>query len=256
MASRNKRTADLLPVFRQMIGDASRIVAFTGAGISTESGIPDFRGPSGIWGKMKPVQFQDFISSEEVRQESWRRKFENDAVIKDAQPNQGHRSVAKLQKAKKLSKVITQNIDNLHQNSGIPDDQVIELHGNATYAHCLSCNHHYALEDLKQQFQEQGRIQPCALCQGIIKSATISFGQNMPEKEMQQAHEAVLSCDLCVVLGSSLVVYPAAMFPELAKKNGATLVIINQEDTPLDDIADLNIQDKIGQTMTFATEEL
>jgi NAD-dependent deacetylase len=237
---------------RRLVDEAERIVFFTGAGISTESGIPDFRSPgTGLWNKMKPIQFQDFIASDEVRQESWRRRFSGDRAMERAKPNRGHLAVARLAEQGKAIAVITQNVDNLHQDSGVPDERVIELHGNASYARCLSCRMRYEMADLEAQFVKHQRIDPCSRCGGIIKSATISFGQAMPEDEMARAQTAVESCDLCIVVGSSLVVYPAAGFPEYAKRLGARLAIVNREETPLDDIADVVVHEEIGPTLGY-----
>lgn len=225
---------------------------FTGAGISTESGIPDFRSPgTGLWTKMRPIQFQDFIASDSMRQESWRRRFTGPRTIENAKPNKGHDAIAKLIRDGKASAVITQNVDNLHQNSGINPDRVIELHGNTSYAKCLDCRMRYEITDLERQFHTTGRVDPCIECGGIIKSATISFGQTMPENEMRRAQEQTVRCDLFIVVGSSLVVYPAAGFPELAKEYGAKLVIVNREATPLDSIADLVVHREIGPTLSF-----
>ena len=236
-----------------MIEKARSIVVFTGAGISTESGIPDFRSPgTGLWNKIKPIEFQDFIASDEVRQESWRRRFDNrDSRWDEAEPNNGHRAVAKLIEEGKASAVITQNVDNLHQESGVPDEQVIELHGNTRYAKCLTCETRYELADLKQQYQTVGRVGPCSRCGGIVKTATISFGQAMPQDAMARAQAATNACDLFIVIGSSLVVYPAAGFPEYATRLGAKLVIVNREPTPLDGIADLVLHAEIGPTMSY-----
>ncbi len=235
-----------------MIDAAERIVCFTGAGISTESGIPDFRSPgTGLWNKIKPIQFQDFIASEEARQESWRRKFSGDRSFEDAVPNKGHQALARLVEMGKCTAIITQNVDNLHQDSGVPDSQVIELHGNTSYASCLSCGTRYELADLQTQFEQQGQVEPCSRCGGIIKTATISFGQSMPEQEMVRAQTAVEDCDLCIVLGSSLTVYPAAGFPEYAKRLGAKLAIVNREETPLDTYADVVVREQIGPTMSL-----
>jgi NAD-dependent deacetylase len=243
---------DELERFQSLIAAARRVVVFSGAGISTESGIPDFRSPgTGLWTKMKPVMFQDFIASDEVRQESWRRRFDGDRVIERAKPNKGHEAVAKLVREGKVTAVITQNVDNLHQDSGVPDAQVIELHGNARYAKCLDCELRYELADLEQEFLRTRRVGPCRSCGGIVKSATISFGQAMPEREMERALAATRDCDLFIVIGSSLVVYPAAGFPEMAKDRGAPLVILNREPTPLDPIADLVLHREIGQTMSY-----
>ena len=236
----------------RLIDSSHRIVFFTGAGISTESGIPDFRTPgSGLWTKMKPIPFQEFVASEDVRQESWRRRFSGDRTLENARANKGHRSVAQLVDEGRCIAVITQNVDNLFQDAGIPDDKVIELHGNAGYARCLSCGIRYELADLESQFRETGRVQPCSACGGIVKSATISFGQAMPEAAMQRAQEATESCDLMVVAGSSLVVYPAAGFPEYAKQLGARVAIVNREETPLDPIADVVVNREIGPTLSF-----
>ena len=236
----------------QLTEESGSIVCFTGAGISTESGIPDFRSPgTGLWNKMKPIQFQDFVSSEKARTESWQRKFSGDRTMEDAQPNQGHYALARLVEQGVCRGIITQNVDNLHQNSGVPEDKVVELHGNATFASCLNCGVRYELAALEAQFTQLGRVEPCASCAGIIKTATISFGQSMPEAEMQRAQSLVDSCDLMIVLGSSLTVYPAAAFPEYAKRRGAMLAIVNREPTPLDSVADIVIHEQIGPTMAM-----
>ena len=239
---------------RSMIEESSRGVVFTGAGISTESGIPDFRSPGGIWTQYKPIDFRDFMASEEMRRESWRRKFASDAVMKKAQPNKGHLAVAKLVQKGKISSVITQNVDGLHQQSGVPNDKVIELHGNTTYAHCLSCGKRYELEDIRKVFDKDETLPVCDPCGGIIKTATISFGQAMPVEEMKAAESQTMACDLFLAIGSSLVVYPAAAFPEIAKRNGARLVILNRDPTPLDEIADLALHSEIGPTLSAVVD--
>ena len=235
--------------FRTLLRQSQRAVVFTGAGISTESGIPDFRGPNGLWKKMKPIDFQDFVSSEEVRQRSWQQWFEHGHALLNATPNEGHHAVARLVEEGRVSAVITQNVDNLHQDAGVPDNQVIELHGNATYAKCLSCAEVISLDTIKDQYTALGVVSPCSHCGGIVKTATISFGQMMPEEPMQRAEEETLACDLFIVLGSSLTVYPAAGFPQIAYQNGAKLAIVNQQDTDLDSVADVVIQESIGETM-------
>ena len=228
------------------------MVFFTGAGISTESGIPDFRSPGGVWTKMQPIYFQDFVASEAARKEAWRRRFSNTDGWNDAQPNRGHFAVAQLIARGVASSVITQNVDNLHQASGVPDDKVIEIHGNATYARCLQCRTRYELRDLEIEYRAAGMVNPCKRCGGLIKSATISFGQAMPEDAMQRAlNEARLS-DLFIVLGSSLTVFPAADLPVQAKYHGARLVIVNRDPTDLDEQADLVIYAGIGDTLTAA----
>lgn len=239
---------------RSMIEESNRGVVFTGAGISTESGIPDFRSPGGIWTQYKPIDFRDFMASEEMRRESWRRKFASDAVMKKAQPNKGHLAVAKLVQRGKVSSVITQNVDGLHQLSGVPDDKVIELHGNTTYAACLNCGKRYELEDIRKVFDKDETLPACDQCSGIIKTATISFGQAMPVGEMKAAESETMACDLFLAIGSSLVVYPAAGFPELARRNGARLVILNRDPTPLDAIADLALHSEIGPTLSAVVD--
>jgi NAD-dependent deacetylase len=239
---------------RLMIKESKVGVIFTGAGISTESGIPDFRSPGGIWTKYQPIDFNDFMASEEMRRESWRRKFASDAIMKQAKPNKGHLAVGKLVQQGKVSSVITQNIDGLHQLSGVPDEKVIELHGNATYASCLDCGKRYELEDVCNIFEKDETLPICDQCSGIIKTATISFGQAMPVTEMQVAETETLACDLFIAIGSSLVVYPAAGFPELAKRNNARLVIINRDPTPLDGIADLLLHTEIGPTLSAVVD--
>ncbi|MBN9513612.1 MAG: Sir2 family NAD-dependent protein deacetylase [Alphaproteobacteria bacterium] len=237
---------------REIIGSAKRIVAFTGAGISTESGIPDFRSPGGIWTRYKPIYFDDFMASDEMRRESWRRKFATDETMLNAEPNAGHRALAKLVEQGRMSAIITQNVDGLHQRSGVPDAKVIELHGNATYASCLDCGHRHELAPIRTAFLGKGVLPLCEKCEGIVKTATISFGQAMPEIPMIRAQEAALACDLLIVLGSSLVVYPAAGFPRMAKRNGARFAILNRDPTDQDDDADLVIHNEIGPTLSRA----
>ena len=235
------------------VKESNNIVIFTGAGISTESGIPDFRSPGGIWTKMQPIMFQDFMSSEESQIESWKRKFVIDQDMKIAKPNIGHKVLAELYATNKVSYVLTQNIDNLHHDSGIPPDKIIELHGNSTYAKCLDCEKRYELDYIKKFLEGKKnnytQSPKCLVCNGIIKSATISFGQPMPEKEMKIAEEASINCDLFIAIGSSLKVYPAAGLLILAKNNGAKLVILNREPTDLDSIANEVINKEIGETL-------
>lgn len=228
---------------------SKRAVVFTGAGISTECGIPDFRSPGGLWSNNMPIYFDDFVRSAEMRREAWRRKFAMEDHFAGAKPGRGHRAVAHLIACGKASCVITQNIDNLHQDSGVPEKNVIELHGNGSYAICLDCGRRHELEWVRRVFDESGEGPCCEACGGLVKSATISFGQAMPEREMLRAEAATLNCDLFLSIGSSLVVYPAAGFPIMAKRNGARLVIINREPTELDTIADLVVNDDIGTVM-------
>ena len=236
----------------RMIAEAECMVAFTGAGISTELGIPDYRSPGGIWTKFRPIDFGDFMASAEARRETWRRKFASHETLQKATPNAGHRALARLVEQGRMAAVVTQNIDGLHQASGMPDDKVIELHGNATYAACLDCRKRYELDWVREIFAVDERLPICTACGGIIKTATISFGQSMPEAEMERAREVTMAADLFIVLGSSLVVYPAAGFPIMAKRNGSRLVIVNREPTDQDELADLVINAEIGATMSRA----
>ena len=234
----------------QYIDEANNIVIFTGAGISTESGIPDFRGPQGVWKTNTPIYFQDFIGSEEVRKDSWKRKFSGQDIIKKAKPNIGHLAVAEVINKHESAFLITQNVDNLHQDAGVPDDKITEIHGNAHYASCLDCGIRYELNSIKKAFLENETVPYCDSCGGIIKTATISFGQPMPEEGMQIAQRKTLGCDLFITIGTSLVVYPAAGFPKLAKEIGAKLIIINNEPTDFDPIADLVIHEQIGKVLS------
>jgi NAD-dependent deacetylase len=238
-----------LAAFAALLLRARRAVVFTGAGISTESGIPDFRSPGGLWTKQVPIDFDSFLASEGARIESWRRRFESDPVFRNARPNRGHRAVAALVERGAVAQVITQNIDGLHQASGVAPDRVIELHGNSTYAHCLDCAERYEIEDLRPRFEREQKAPRCARCDGFVKTATVSFGQAMPEDAMRRAQEATRACDLFIAVGSSLVVYPAAAFPEMARRQGAALVIVNRDATHLDEIADVVVNRGIGEAL-------
>ena len=236
----------------ELIKKSKKIVFFTGAGISTNSGIPDFRGPKGVWKTSKPIYFQDFVSSKEKRIESWERKFGNELSIDSAQPNEGHKKIAEIME-KKDSFLITQNVDNLHQNSGVNEKKICELHGNATYAKCLNCQKRYELSELKDEFIKTREPPQCNDCNGIIKTATISFGQSMPEQEMSTSQKEAIECDLFICIGTSLAVFPAADIPILAKETGAKLVIINNEPTQMDQLADLVINKDISEVLAQIT---
>jgi NAD-dependent deacetylase len=231
-----------------LIAEASTIVPFTGAGISTECGIPDFRSPGGVWTRNRPIPFDEFVASQDARDEAWRRRFAMELTFAHAKPGRGHRALAALYRAGKTPAIITQNIDNLHQISGFAADDVIELHGNTTYARCIGCGRAYELSWVRQRFEESG-APDCTDCREPIKTATISFGQAMPEDAMRRATELAQHCDLFLAIGSSLVVWPAAGFPMMAKNCGAKLVIINNEPTEQDDMADLVIRHDIGETL-------
>ena len=230
----------------ELIKNSKKVVFFTGAGISTNSGIPDFRGPKGVWKTSTPIYFQDFISSKEKRIESWQRKFGNELSIDSAMPNEGHKKIAEIMKIKD-SFLVTQNVDNLHQNSGVDETKISELHGNATYAKCLECSKRYELDILRTEFLKTYEPPMCSACGGIIKTATISFGQAMPEEEMQISQRKAIESDLFICIGTSLAVFPAADLPLLAKETGAVLVILNNEPTQMDQYADLVINRDISE---------
>lgn len=234
---------------RELIDDAQAIVPFTGAGISTECGIPDFRSPGGLWTKYQPIPFDAFVASREMRDKSWRRRFVMEDNFAKAKPGRGHRALATLYHKSKVPGLITQNIDNLHQASGIAAVDVVELHGNTTYATCLDCAKRYELSWVRDQFEASGQHVPDCTCGGYIKTATVSFGQAMPLAAMQRAEDLTKDCDLFLAVGSSLVVWPAAGFPLMAKRNGAVLVIINREATEFDDAADLVVRNDIGDAL-------
>ncbi|MCC3305687.1 SIR2 family NAD-dependent protein deacylase [Sneathiella sp. HT1-7] len=240
--------------FAELIENSQSIVIFTGAGISTESGIPDFRSPGGLWEKNRPIEFSEFLGSEEARRESWRRKFAMESVLSKAKPNKGHMAISSLYDQGKIGAVITQNIDGLHQASGIRDEDVIEVHGNTTYAKCLDCGTRMELSEVQEIFSLNETLPICEKCGGIVKTATISFGQAMPVEEMRRASAAALTCDLLLAIGSSLVVYPAAEIPLMAKQGGAELVILNREPTPLDSHADIVLNREIGETLAAVTK--
>jgi len=235
---------------RDLFEEAQAIVPFTGAGISTECGIPDFRSPGGFWTKNRPIQFDEFMASREARDLSWRRRFAMLDQFGAVQPGRGHRALASLYRAGKVPGLITQNIDNLHQDSGVDAADVVELHGNTTYALCLECGKRYELAWVREKFEAEGQHAPDCACGGFIKTGTISFGQAMPAAQMERAEQLTRSSDLFLSIGSSLVVWPAAGFPLMAKRNGARLVIINREPTEFDDIADLVLHHDIGDVLS------
>jgi NAD-dependent deacetylase len=234
---------------RSLVDAARTVVPFTGAGISTECGIPDFRSPGGLWTKNQPIHFDEFIASQEKRDEAWRRRFAMDEHFSSARPGRGHLALASLYRGGKVRGVITQNIDNLHQASGIAPRDIVELHGNTTYATCLDCDRRYELQWVRDKYAAGANCAPGCACGGYIKTATVSFGQAMPADAMARAEQLTNECDLFVAIGSSLVVWPAAGFPLMAKQNGAALVIINREPTDFDSIADLVVRGDIGDAL-------
>jgi NAD-dependent deacetylase len=229
-------------------------VVFTGAGISTESGIPDYRSKGGIWEKFQPIYFDEFMTSKEARVEYWRRKTELYHDLGKAHPNAAHRSLAKLYQKGLLEAVITQNIDGLHQASGIPEDRIIELHGNTLRVRCMQCGETSSIQKAQKRIAE-GDFAPECECGGYLKPDTISFGQSMPVDAVKKAAVLSQSCDLCMVVGSTLLVQPAAGMPHLAKQQGAYLAIINLSETPLDHRCDVLIRGKAGEVLPAIVEK-
>lgn len=234
--------------FISLLQAAKRAVAFTGMGISAASIPPSFfeQMKAKGWG---PIQFSDFVQSEEQRREAWRRYFFSAALLGNTEPNRGHAALAKLVSLGKVNRLVTQNVDNYHQQSGIPDEQVIELHGNNTYAACLDCRKRHDIAEVRAVFDNNETLPVCTECGGILKAAVVSFGQSMPEEPMRLAQQEALACDLFLVLGSSLVVQPSSALPKVAKENGASLVIVNREPTGSDDLADLVIHAAVDETL-------
>ncbi len=243
----------------ELICRAERPVVFTGAGVSTESGIPDFRSPGGIWDRFDPDEFtyQNFVASEEGRRKYWQLGRHIYPVVKNAEPNAAHYAIAELHRLGRLDCVITQNIDNLHQRAGVPPEKVIELHGNATRARCLRCGGPYTRDEIHDWLERGVEIPTCPPpCGGIIKPHTILFGEPMPERETLEAQLRARQSDVFIVVGSSLVVYPAAMMPLYAKQSGAALVIVNLSETPHDPHADVLILGKAGPVMAEIVERV
>ncbi len=232
----------------QLLTESSHAIAFTGAGISTESGIADFRSPGGIWSRYQPVLYRDFLQSEDARRQYWKMKKEGYHELKAAKPNDGHRALARLEEAGKLIAVITQNIDGLHHDAG--SSRVLELHGTNRYGTCLECDAHCDVEEIQESLESGVEIPLCKQCGGLLKMATISFGQSLPAEVLSEAFDLAAASDLVLALGSSLVVEPAASIPLQAKNDGAKLVIINNTETPLDSLADVVIRQAIGTTMS------
>jgi len=234
-----------------MIGAAQKILVFTGAGLSTESGIPDFRSPGGIWEKYDPADFyfQKFISDEQAREKYWQMSTEFYDVIRDAAPNRAHLAIRTLEDRGKLLAIVTQNIDHLHHKAGNSPEKIIELHGTGISVSCLSCKKRYDRDEIEARLRSGVKVPYCDDCHGILKPDTISFGQAMPVEEMEQSIRYAAQCDLCVVLGSSLVVYPAASVPLHAVQSGARLMIVNRDPTPQDAEADLVIRISVSEAL-------
>jgi NAD-dependent deacetylase len=242
----------------QWIIDSKKAVVFSGAGLSTESGIPDFRSPGGVWDRYNPEDFyfQNFIASKVSREKYWQMATEMYEPMKKAQPNAAHLAIAEMEKLGRLDCVITQNIDGLHFKAGNSEEKVIQLHGTAMYVSCLNCGKKYDRDEVQERLRKTREVPYCDDCNGPLKPATISFGQAMPERETEEAYHRSSLCDLFIVVGSSLVVQPAASMPLVAKRNGAKLVIINRDPTPYDDMADIVIHGQAGPTMASILEKV
>jgi NAD-dependent protein deacetylase/lipoamidase len=243
----------------ELVSGARRLVAFTGAGVSTESGIPDFRSPGGVWDRFDPNEFtyQNFMASEAGRRRYWELGKQTFPVIRRAEPNPAHHALVTLWRTGRLDCVITQNIDNLHQRAGLPPERVVELHGNATQARCLNCEKPYDREHLQAWLEDGVEVPLCdPPCVGIIKPRTIMFGEAMPRRELEEAERRARAADVFLVVGSSLVVYPAAYMPLHAKEAGARLAIVNLSETPHDHAADLVIRGSAAAVLAAVIERV
>ena len=241
---------------RDILGRADNIVAFTGAGISTESGVSDFRSPGGVWDRYRIVTYQEFMAEEDKRKGYWRMKSELFREMGGARPNRAHKALAELEKMGKLKCLITQNIDGLHQDAGSSPDTVIEIHGTNRTAYCLSCGRKWPIGEVQARLEEEGFDPRCDECGGLVKPSTISFGQSMPESEMRRAYEAALACDLMLMIGSSLQVEPAASIPPAASRGGAKLIFVNRTKTPLDHIAYVLFHEDAGEVLGVIADRL
>jgi NAD-dependent deacetylase len=246
---------DEIAALRALISGSEAIVALTGAGISTESGIPDFRSPGGLWTRMKPITFQEFVASEEARLEDWRRRFAMNESFAKAEPNAGHRGLVALANDGRLRAVVTQNIDGLHQRAGLSPDRIIEIHGNSTHGKCLDCREPMVLDEVRRLIDATGASPRCR-CGGLVKAAIVSFGEPMPEDRMRAAGDHAAASDLFLVIGSSLQVQPAASLPLVAHRAGTPLVIVNRDSTPLDSVAALTVSRSIGDVFSALFPQL
>jgi NAD-dependent deacetylase len=236
-----------LEEFAPKVKNSRAIVFFTGAGISTESGVPDFRSPGGVWTKYQPVLFQDFLASESARIQHWQLKKATYELFKTVKPNNAHYAICEFERRGQLLGLITQNIDGLHKLAGISGDKLIELHGTDRLVTCLQCDKRYEPVDVYENLGEEFTAPTCDECGGFLKSANVSFGQSMPVVAMQRAQTWSEQAEVFIVVGSSLQVQPAASFPVIAKRSGALLAIINRDPTPLDDLADFVHNGAIGE---------
>ena len=233
-----------------LVRGAENVVAFTGAGISTESGISDFRSPGGVWDRYRVVTYQEFISDRDKRQGYWRMKSELYKEMGGAMPNPAHMALAELERLRKLKCMITQNIDGLHQDAGNSTELVIEIHGTNRTAYCLDCQRLWPIADVQSRLEGEDFDPRCDDCGGLIKPSTVSFGQSMPEEKMRAAHEAAEQCDLMFMIGSSLQVEPAASIPPTAAQGGARLIFINRTPTQWDHIAEVCFNENAGDVLS------
>lgn len=251
-------TQDDGPIERltELVRAAERIVAFTGAGISTESGIPDYRGPGGVWESRRPPTLGDFLDNPEARRGYWARRLVDYPTLAAREPNAGHRALGELERRDQLLGIITQNIDGLHQRAGNDPDRVVELHGTSHLIRCLTCGRTYPAAAIQRRL-EAGEVEPaCEVCRGVLRSATVLFGESLPTLALETAVALAQACDLMLVVGSSLIVNPAARLPEIAKRRGAALAIVNRTETPLDPLADLIVRADAGPTLSTVVERL
>jgi len=241
----------------QLIVESKKIVVFTGAGISTESGIPDFRSPGGIWSRYDPEDFtiQKFLSGPAARKTIWKMSVEG-GLLAEAEPNLAHYAIAELYKLGKLDCVITQNIDNLHQKAGVPEDKVFELHGNLGWVVCLSCRRRFPMSEVLQKIKEGIEVPDCPDCHGILKPDAVFFGEALPQETLREAIRRAQNCDMFIVIGSTLVIYPAAYIPTYAADAGAKLAIVNLTPTPFDHYAEVVIRGKAGEIMSRVMEKV
>lgn len=235
--------------FRRLVEQASNMVILTGAGISTESGVPDFRSPGGLWEQFRIVQYGEYVESEEARIEDWHRRFFMKDQIGAVEPNIGHEKIAEWLNTGKAQCLVTQNVDGLHQRGGAPVEKMIEIHGNATTASCISCGLNHEMEACRNQFEITGVSPKCDTCSGIIKADVVMFGESMPADKTNRAFEIAETADLFLAIGTSLVVQPAAVLPLHAKRNGAKFAILNRDPTELDHFADCVVNDEIGKVL-------
>lgn len=253
----NRGIEELIGQVAGLILNSRRLVVFTGAGVSTESGIPDFRSPGGIWDRFDPDDFtyDKFVGDEKTRRRQW--QMLREGVLTDkAEPNAAHYAIAELDRLGRLDCVITQNIDNLHQKAGVSGEKVFELHGNMQRAVCLSCGQGYPLEEITPRLENGDDIPECPRCGGMLKPGIVMFGEQLPVDVLEEASRRAMACDLCIVVGSTLVVYPAAYMPVYAVQSGAKLVIINLSDTPMDERAAAVIRGKAGEVLPLVVEKV